>query len=165
VTGAAPVSIQALARLPLGYDNQPDNMAPPLGSGRVDIEGHLLAGVNLYPFPGYFTGDVGYRVRGGNVDNEFLFAAEGGVKFKRVLARIGIDGLYSTGDPPNLFTNDGDAASSAVVITDSDILKLTPALGIQLADEISLVVEAFHVLAGKNTVTGTTWSIGVAFQQ
>lgn len=160
-TGTIPVSVQGSVRVPLGYDRAPENGGPPLGSGRLDAEGRLLAGLSLYPFPGYLTGGVGYRFRGGDIDDELLFEAEAGATWGRISGRIGVSGVYSTGDPPEL----ADEATSSVVITDQDILQLIPALGVRINDEISLVVEAFHIVDGRNTVAGTTWSAGVVFQQ
>jgi hypothetical protein len=160
-----PVSVQGNVKLPLGYDDEPDNNGPPLGSGRADMEAHLLAGVSLYPFPAYVTGGAGYRVRTGDLEDEFLFAVEAGATWKRLMARVGLDGLYSTGNPPDLTRSDTGQVSSAVVITNQDILKLTPALGVLLNTDISLVFEAFHVIDGKNTVAGTTYAVGVVYQQ
>ena len=51
------------------------------------------------------------------------------------------------------------------MVTDQDILKLAPAAGLLLTDEISIELEAFHILDGRNTVTGTTWAAGVVFRQ
>jgi hypothetical protein len=160
-----PLSVYGAAKLPLGYDRNPANDGPPLGSGRVDLEGSLLAGVSLYPFPGYVTGGVGYRVRTGDLDDEMLFTIETGASWGRLMGRIGLDGLYSTGDPPNLAESEGSQVSSAVVVTNQDILKLAPGVMLSLSDEISLVFEAFHIIDGKNTVTGTTYAAGVVYQQ
>jgi hypothetical protein len=161
LTSQAPVALQGAVKLPLGYDENPDNGGPPLGSASVDVEGWLLAGLSLYPFPGYLTAGAGYRVKGGDVDDELLFSVEGGVTWRRVMARLGIEGLYSTAEPPDL----SEGVSSTVVVTDQDILKLTPALGLLLTEEISLVLEAFQIIDGKNTVSGSTWAAGVVFTQ
>jgi hypothetical protein len=160
-----PVSLQGTVKLPLGYDRSPENMGPPLGSGHVDIEGALLAGVSLYPFPAYLTGGAGYRVRGGDLADEMVFNVEGGVTWRRIMARLGADATLSTADPPDLGQAGDGRASSSVVITEQDVVKITPAVAVLLSNEISLVFEAFHIVDGKNTVTGTTWSAGIAFRQ
>lgn len=165
LTGSLPVSVQGAVKLPLGYDNRPENGGPPLGSGRVDLEGLLLAGLSLYPFPGYVTGGAGYRVKTGDLDDEVIFSVEAGAEWRRLMARVGIDGLYSTSDPPNLAASGGGRVSSAVIVTNQDILKLTPGLSYSLSDEVSFVAEAFHILSGKNTVTGTTYSLGIVYRQ
>jgi hypothetical protein len=163
-----PLSAYGAARLPLGYERTPENGGPPLGSGRVDLEGSVLAGASLRPFPGgtgYLTGGVGYRVRTGALDDEFFFSIEAGVSWRRLMARFGVDALFSTTDPPNLAEPDGGTASASMVVTNQDILKLTPGLSLSLNEEVSLVLEAFDIVDGKNTVTGTTWSAGVVYRQ
>jgi len=164
-TGPLPVSVQGAVRLPLGYDNRPENGGPPLGSGRVDLEGLLLVGLSLYPFPGYMTGGAGYRVKTGDLDDEVVFSVEAGASWRRLMGRVGLDGLYSTSDPPNLAASGGGRVSSAVAVTNQDILKLTPGISFSFSDEVSLVAETFHILSGKNTVTGTTYSLGVVYRQ
>jgi hypothetical protein len=164
-TGPLPVSVQGAVKLPLGYDNRPENGGPPLGSGRVDLEGLLLVGLSLYPFPGYMTGGAGYRVKTGNLDDEVIFSVEAGASWRRFMGRVGLDGLYSTSNPPNLAASGGGPVSSAVAVTNQDILKLTPGLSFSFSEEVSFVAEAFHILSGKNTVTGTTYSLGVVYRQ
>lgn len=164
-TAPVPVAVQGTVKIPLGYDRQPDNGGPPLGSSRVDVEGRLLAGLSRYPFPGYLTGGVGYRVKTGDLDDELVFSVEAGASWKRVSGRVGLDGLYSTTDPPDLSRSDDGRISSTVNIANQDILKVTPGLELSLHDEISVVAEAFHMLAGRNTVAGTTYAIGVVYRQ
>lgn len=160
-----PVAVQGGLRFPLGYDSSPDNGGPPLGSGHVDVEGHLLAGMSLYPVPAYAAGSIGYRIRTGDLADEILFNVEAGARMRRLGLKIGLDGLYSTTPPPDLAAAGADGGSAAVVVTNQDVLKLTPALAWLASDEISFVVEAFSVIDGRNTVAGTTISAGVVFEQ
>jgi hypothetical protein len=164
-TAPFPVAVEGSVKLPLGYADRPDNGGPPLGTSHVDIEARLLAGVSLYPFPGYVTGGVGYRVKTGDLDDEIDFSIEGGASWKRLGARIGLGGSYSTGDPPDISRSEDGRVSSTVHITDQDVLMLTPGLSFSFNDEIALVAEAFHTLSGRNTVAGTTFALGVVYTQ
>ena len=44
-----------------------------------------MLGKYLYPFPGYITGEFGYRHRGGNFSNELFYGLEAGVNVDRFL--------------------------------------------------------------------------------
>ena len=66
------VSLQGGVKLPLGYQEQPDNDGAPLGTGDVDFEGHLLVGKSLFPIPAYLTGSIGYRCRTGELHDQVL---------------------------------------------------------------------------------------------
>jgi hypothetical protein len=154
---AAPVSIQGGVKLPLGYDPSPPDEGAPLGSGKIDLEGHLLAGASLYPMPAYLTGQVGYRYRGGDgIADEYLFQAEFGLTPGKWLIKATLDGIYSTKSP-------AEQGSSTTTVTNMDVLKLIPTVGYNFTPWFSIGAEAFHTLEGKNTVAGTTWVLGVVF--
>lgn len=165
LTTPFPIAVQGGVKLPLGYDDTPYNGGPPLGSSRIDVEAHLLAGVSFYPVPAWAGASVGYRVRGGDLDDQWLFGAEAGATWWRLQLKAGIDGLYSTSDPPDLAAVSRGGASPATIVTNQDVLEVTPAISYLVNDEISFVLETFTVVDGRNTVTGTTWSAGVVFQQ
>lgn len=165
VKGPLPVAVQAGAKVPLGYDRTPGDEGAPLGSGKIDVEAHLLAGASLYPFPGYLTGGAGYRLRGGNLSDQFVFSLEGGVTFPRFQVKAAIDGTYSADAPPELVDPAGGQTSSITRITDQDILKISPGVSFAVGRGAYLTAEAYYIVAGKNTVAGTTYSIGLVFQQ
>ncbi len=58
---------------------------PPLGNNETDFDVKLLLGASLYPVPAYLTGDVGYRIRGGDFVDEFHFNFEAGYTLKNLL--------------------------------------------------------------------------------
>ena len=152
-------SVQAGVKIPMGYEKTPDNGGAPLGTGEVDVEGHLFAGISLWPVPGYLSGGIGYRVRGGPLHDEIPFYGEGGYTIKeRVFMKVRLEGLKNTVAPPDLGTADNN-----VIVGDQDWLKLMPTASVRVLKGTWVTLEAFHVLAGKNTVAGTTWQAAVEF--
>jgi hypothetical protein len=153
-----PVSIEARAKLPLGYDPEPDQeQLPPLGSGKVDIEALVLAGAGLWPFPGYLSAGAGYRLRGGGLDGEVLATAEGGASWRRWFGKVALDATYATGDLVD--------ADPTRTVTNENILKLTGEVNFEVLPWLGLSAEVFHVLGGANTVAGTTWVAGAVFRR
>lgn len=158
--GDAPVvSVQGDLEIPTGYDSQPDNGGPNLGDGVVSVAGRALVGVSFWPVPVYATGHAGYRLRGGSLADEWFFAVEAGAAVRRVLGKVVLDGVYSTSEPPPL------EESATVTVSNKDILKIIAGLGIRLSPRVMVDVELFHVLQGRNTVAGTTWSAGLVFER
>jgi hypothetical protein len=154
---AAPLSVQGGVKIPLGYDRFPPEEGAPLGSGKVDVEGWVLAGTSLYPLPAYVTGQVGYRLRDGQgISDEFLFQAEAGLTPSPWYLKATLEGTYSTTTPV-------EQESSTVTTTNTDVLKLIPTLGYDFSPWFTIGAEAFITLRGKNTVAGTTYVLGVAF--
>ena len=70
---------------------------PPLGNGETDYDAKLLLGASLYPIPAYLTGDIGYRLRGGDFEDEIQFNFEAGYTFfNKYLVRGVTTGIKST---------------------------------------------------------------------
>jgi hypothetical protein len=154
---ATPVSVQAGVKVPMGYDAAPPDQGAPLGSGKVDVEGHLLAGASLYPVPAYLTGQIGYRLRGGmGIADEYLFQVEAGLNPGFWLFKVTLDGIYSAKAPE-------EEESSTVTVTNQDVLKVIPTIGYTFTKRFWIGAEAYHPLHGKNTVAGTTYAVGIAF--
>lgn len=153
------VALQGGVKLPLGYEKDPDNNGPPLGTGEVDMEVHLLLGQSLYPLPGYVGAGAGYRLRGGSLHDEMLFSLEGGWTIARVFVKLRLDGLVNVEDPPDLSGAAG--ADNSVIEGDQDIFKISPTMQYNFGGGLGVAAEAFHTFAGKNTVAGTTWSLGL----
>jgi hypothetical protein len=155
IGGATPVSVQGGLKLPLGYDPSPPEEGAPLGSGKIDVEGHLLAGASLYPVPAYITGQFGYRWRGGTgIADEYLFQVEIGLTPGSWLIKTTLDGVYSAGTPD-------DRGSATTTVTNQDVLKLIPTVGYTPVPWFTFGAEAFFTLEGKNIVAGTTWALAV----
>jgi hypothetical protein len=156
VRGRRPLSLEVVAQLPLGYDPTPDNDGPALGSGEPDIAASLLAGTNLRGL--YATASAAYRVRGGPLANDIGFAAQVGGASGRLSGQALLEGWYSTVAPAPL------DVSSTVAVTNQDVLKLILAAGWQTAPGAAVVVEAYHVIQGKNTATGTTVALALVIE-
>lgn len=153
------VSVQGDMEIPTGYGSQPTNGGPNLGDGVVNVAGRVLVGASLWPFPGYVTGHGGYRLRGGTLDDEWFFALEAGASASRFLGKFVLDGVYSTSEPPPL------DESSTVTVTNKDILKIIAGLSTRVSERFSVDLEIFHVIEGRNTVAGTTYSAGLVFER
>jgi hypothetical protein len=150
-----PLSIQAGVKLPMGYETTPPDGGAPLGSGKVDVEGWVLGGVGLWPIRAYATGQIGYRIRGGSgIADEYLFQVEGGFTPGNWLAKATLEGVYSEGSADN-------QESSTLIITNQDVLKLIPTIAYRFHYRFAVGAELIHILTGRNTVAGTTYSVGI----
>lgn len=163
-------AIQTGLKIPTGYETDPDNGGPTLGSGKIDAEAHVLVGKSLYPLPAYVSGGVGYRIRGGGLHDEFLSNAEAGYTAGRVFVKLRFDGLINEVPPPDLAAaalqlpiNGGGGARNEILVGDQDIFQLSPGITYQVKDNVAISAEAFHTFAGKNTTMGTTFSLGVVY--
>lgn len=156
-------SIQSGVRLPMGYDQNPNDGGPPLGSGEVDAEGHLLVGASLYPF--YVTGGIGYRRRGGVYHDEIVYAGEIGWQKGRWLMKVVTEGIENTMAPQDVvgtpIVTPIPGGQYTVIIGDQNVTKLNPGLAFQLKPGLAINGELFHIVAGKNTISGTTFSLGL----
>jgi hypothetical protein len=154
-----PLSVQTNLKIPLGYPIQPENGGAPLGSGGIDFDGRLIAGLSLYPFPGYLEASGGYKIRGESLSDEILFALDGGVTWKRLFAKARLEGRYSVNAPQPL--------DSSVIgqVVDQRELKVMPLLQYSFNDRVAVTAELFHVLVGANTVSGTTYAAGIVLQR
>ena len=170
----APVvlSLETGVKLPLRYRNDPLIDRPPLGTGEIDGSGKLLFGVSLHPLPGYVTGGVGYRVRGGTrFHDQLLSELEIGYTRGRILYKIAYEGITSTVAPPDIYGRPvvtplpgGGGVLPDVLAGDQDIYKISPSLVISIDADWSVQLEALHVFAGKNTLAGTTLLLGLVLQ-
>ncbi len=148
------LSFEGYANVPLAYDPTPENNGSPLGTGRLYLDGILVAGLNLFPY-GYLGLELGYRIHTSELDNMVAFAAEYGVNYWRLFGKVRIDGLFSTGD-----IRDATISSTSIVNNDS-VWKLMPEIDYHITGPLSAYFEVFHVLAGKRTVAGTTYGAGL----
>lgn len=155
----AVVSLAAGGKIPLGYEvptRIPESYVP-LGTGETDAEVRLLVGTSLYPVPGYLTGTLGYRRRGGEYADELFHGLEGGYSFNRLLVKGVIEGIRTLGDC-------GATGEMGGLVGDQDNLKLSPGLIWSLSDRVEISADLFHIVSGCNTAAGRTLALGLAFK-
>lgn len=164
------LSVQTGVKVPLGYTLQPENDGPPLGTGDTDVEAHLLVGRSLSSLPVYLSSGIGYRIRTGPLHDEILYNAEIGYRLNRVSLRIGVDGIQNTRKPPDLAGSvvvtplpGGGGVTPSVIVGDQHVTKINPAIGLELRPGRTIQLEAFHTVAGRNTTSGTVFSLGLVF--
>ena len=162
------LSIQTGVKVPLGYDQRPANDGPPLGSARFDGEIHLLAGRSLWPLPGYVSGSLGFRRRGGRLNDELVYGIEAGYNVGPVLTRIALDGVRNRSTPPDIAGQTvvtplpgGGGVLPDLVVGDQHFTKLSPGVIYSLSPGMAIQAELFRVLAGTNTLSGTVFSLGL----
>lgn len=154
--GPMVASVAAGAKFPLWYENDP-NTRVPLSSRKVDLDLRVLAGRSLYPFPGYITGEAGYRVRGGTFSDEAFYALEAGITLNRFLLKGFLSGIHTSGTC--------ETAGEVGLIGDQNVLKLSPGIIYRLTDRFELSLDLIHVAAGCNTTAGNTLSFGLALKK
>jgi len=165
------LSFEAGVKIPMGYEDQPDNDGPPLGSGKVDFLVGAFLGRSLWPLPGYISGGIGYRYRGGELHDDIPFNVEAGYRWRKLFGKVRLQGLKNTVEPQDLsgatvmtpIPGGGGATPNNIIVGDQDWLKLMPNLVYVVSPRFQLSAEAFIVLAGKNTTAGTTYVFGLVF--
>lgn len=150
------VAIAAGGSIPLGYSVD-RNTRVPLGTGEKNGDIRLLLGHSLYPLPGYLSGEVGYRIRGGPYSDEWFYLLEAGWTARRFFAKGFISGLRTLGTC--------GAISQAGLVGDQDLLKISPGLGYRPNERLEIGLDLIHILAGCNTTTGSVLALGVAFKR
>jgi len=167
------VSVEGGVKLPLWYSKKPANDGAPLGTAEMDAEIKLLAGGSLYPVPVYFSGGFGYRQRGGELNDEWIFSFEAGLTQGKLLFKLGLEGIRNAVRPiPDIVgmpvvtpLPGGGGVVPNVIVGDQDVLKFNPAIIYNVKSTLSLEATVFHILSGKNTVSGSTFSLGVIFSR
>jgi hypothetical protein len=162
------VSLQAGVKIPLGYSKEPENDGATLGTGEIDGDIALNLGRSFWPKPFYFTGGVGYRFRGGPNHDEVLFRAELGYTFFKFNIKLTVDGVRNTSTPPDIYGQaviaplpGGGGALPDILYGDQDYLKFLPAVMYKFRKNWGVNFELIHTAAGKNIITGTTYSLGL----
>lgn len=152
------LGLEAGATIPLGYRV---HVFPALGTHQTDVNVDAgLAGALPFLPGGFFSADVGYRHRGGGVQNEIPFAFKvGAFPLRNAGLFAGVDGWKSTSD------FEGVDPSFGFFGADSE--RLTGQLEgyVKLTERWHVNGKVRRILSGKNTVGGTEYSVGVAFQK
>lgn len=166
------MSVQPGLKIPLGYEQNPDNNGPALGSGEIDGEINLVAGMSLYPLPAYLSAAGGYRIRGGDLHDEILIGAEGGATFGRLFVKLRFEGTMNEASPPDVFGETivtpiagGGGGINEVLFGDQDVYKILPTISYSFGETFEATAEAYHTFAGKNTLAGTTYAVGFTLKR
>ena len=80
---------------------------------------------------------------------------------------MGLDGVENTSTPPDIYGQTvvtplpgGGGVLPDLVVGDQHVTKVSPALIYTMYPGLLLQADVFHVLAGKNTLSGTTFALG-----
>ena len=162
------LSIQAGARIPLGYSSEPQNNGPRLGSAEISYEGHIFIGSSFYPLPMYFSGSVGYRYRTGDLNDEVIFTGELGYTLGPIFIKTYIEILRNVVTPPDIYGQQivtplpgGGGVLPDIVIGDQHLTKVIPSITLNLGESLGIQFEIIEPLTGRNTINGTTYSLGL----
>ena len=163
------ISVQGGVKLPLGYEKHPDNEGPRLGTGEIDFEGMLLLGQSLHPLPMYASAGIGYRVRGGPLHDEIIYNFETGYTLEKWFFKIYFDGIKNTESPPDLYGGEiqlpiagGGGVLPDLLVGDQDINQISFSVSYAFQKGMSIEATIYDVLSGKNTISGQTFSLGLA---
>ena len=149
-------SVAAGGKIPTWFEDD-ESTRVPLSTKKVDGDVRLLVGKSLYPLPGYFTGEVGYRLRGGTFSNEWFYTLEGGVTYDRVLIKGFISGIRTFGNC--------EAGDEVGLIGDQNILKISPGIIYRVTPRVEVSMDLIHIASGCNTTAGNTFFVGVALKR
>ena len=149
-------SVSAGAKLPTWYEDD-EGTRVPLSTKKVDWDARVLLGKSLYPVPGYVTGELGYRLRGGTFSHEWFYTLEAGFTVDRVLIKGFISGIQTLGNC--------DAVDEVGLIGDQNVLKISPGIIYKLNSSVELSMDLIHIASGCNTTAGNTFFVGVALKR
>lgn len=151
-------SHQVMVKIPGPYEK---DSALPLGNGQNDLEYRVLYGRSLsHWFPGYVNFEAGYRYRTEAPADEFRYLAEIGTDITdRFYVRAKLDGILSMNNADNVVNISGNPTT----IYQFDLHKLDTALGYKITDSWGLEFGYTPTLSARNTVKGTTYSVGITY--
>jgi hypothetical protein len=156
VSEPAVVSVAVGGKVPMWYADDPQSRVP-LSSRKVDGDVRILVGRSLYPFPGYVTGEAGFRARAGGFGNEIIYGLEAGVTAGRLLVKGFVSGIQTLGECA--------PTGEVGLVGDQSVLKLSPGFIFRVRDWLELSAEVIHVAWGCNTSAGNTYLLGVALKR
>ncbi len=127
----------------------------PLGDGFPDYELKLLIGRSMYPVPGYFGLEGGYKIREGFQPNVWTYLVELGFNVWKIYARVKLDGFAAAEG------TDEDPTEGRSVSLDSALGKLESTLGVQVIKYIGIEGAYTYQMWGRDTGRGDTFAFGI----
>ena len=162
------LSIQAGARIPLGYSEVPQNNGPRLGTAEMSYEGHVHIGSSFYPLPMYFSGSVGYRHRSGELNDEVILTGEIGWTLGPIFIKTYVEAIRNVVTPPDIYGQPivtplpgGGGVLPDIIIGDQHLTKVIPSVTVNLSKSLGVQFEIIEPLVGRNALNGTTYSLGL----
>jgi len=163
------LSVQGGIKIPMGYDKHPENDGSRLGTGEIDFEGNLLAGVSLHPLPIYISGAVGFNKKNSPLHDEIVYHLESGYTLDKWFFKIYFNGIKNREDPPDLYGGElqlplsgGGGVTPDYMFGDIDLNQISFTVSNELSEGMSIEATIYSILSGKNTICGQTFSIGFA---
>ena len=150
------VSVGAGGKVPMWYAGDATTRVP-LSTTEADGDARVLIGRSFHPFPGYATGELGYRVRGGPFSNELFYSLEMGVTVGRFLLKGYLAGIRTFGECV--------PSDEVLLVGNQSVVKVSPGAAYRLTDRLEVSVDLIHIVAGCNTTAGNTLSVGMAFKR
>lgn len=164
LTGALPVSVETVLSLPTYPESDPSDPVGvreqflPAGTGTVDFESRIQAGLSLHPLPLYVSAEAGVRARGGPYGDQWLLGLEVGAATSRVFAKSDLRGVIGHGEIC------GAAAVGAVTINER-VWNWAPEVAFRVGEDLWLGGGVSVPFAGRNALDGPQWSLSLAWQR
>lgn len=159
------LATQAGVKIPTG-----DILAPvPLGTGMLDYEARLLGELTFFfnRIPAHLLADVGYRLRGGDYNDQALYRAE--LEFsaaQEVLLRVSFSGVASLG-PLKTLIGIGEIPRPAAtrplnILGDERFGQIALGLQANFSPTFAVLVDYQRRLYGNATFFGESLQVGFA---
>jgi hypothetical protein len=162
--GSRPVSLEATLSFPT-YERSELRDPPalrkqylPAGSGRFESEIHALAGASLWPLPLYLNGDLGFRSRGGDFEDQWLVALEIGGSSPYFFAKNELRWAIPLDE-----RCEGDLAAGTLALHER-MVSISPELAARLKGRFWVTAGYSHPISGRNGLTSGVWSLGLIFR-
>ncbi len=160
-------SVQTGVKIPLGYKDPDEITGPALGNGVMEYEGLLLLGQGFHPLPLYVAGQIGYRIREGELHDEIIYELEVGYTRGGALLKFAVSGVQNTTTPPDVFgetiqlpLDGGGGETPDRIFGDHNYLKANIGFLYPISQGLLLDGGVFHMLDGENIIAGTLLQIG-----
>ena len=150
--GPLVISPQVGLNIPTGYD--PDD-SPPLGSGDLDVIAQVTFG--FYPLPAYLGSGLGFKQRGGAIQNEFTSYLEAGYFLRKNLL------LRGRGDLIESTTNTASSFSMLDQVPEQGYVNVGPGVSVILSENWQLHADLRWTVSGRTTASLTSGTVGLAF--